>query len=232
MKRMIPQRTVESVRDLGLSYLRAGDANEFARLMLYCRRRVKALAKKWPRVVNPFHAGHGESCEELVYALKLPLREIELTQEIRDEIGGRIERLHAEAHEIWHAIDAMIGTLRYIKEEKDGAKLSIGADYVVGRVGCTMARAVGTVDQADTRVREIQSWWSEWCALLADAEALTPLNSTPKWVPGGEGRRAHRRTAATVKSIARQTQNFRSWVDVTAAMAQDFNDWKAKVSRS
>jgi hypothetical protein len=228
---MIQPQTVESVRDLGLSYLRAGDANEFARLMLYCRRRVKALAKKWPRVVNPFHAGHGESCEELVYALKLPFREIELTQEIRDELGGRIERLHAKVFEIWHAIRAMIEPLRYIEDEKDGAKLNLGIDHVVGRVGCTMARAVGTVDQAEIRVREIQAWWSEWCALLADAEALTPLNSTPKWVKGGEGRMVHRRTAATVRSVARQTQNFRRWVEVTAAMVQDFNDWKSRESR-
>lgn len=228
---MSPPRTVESVRELGLSYLRAGDANEFARLMLYCRRRVKALAKKWPRVVNPFHAGHGPSCEELVYALKLPLREIELTQEIRDEIGGRIERLHAEVFEIWHAIDAMLGPLRYIEDEKDGAKLNVGIDYVVGRVGCTMARSVSSIDQAETRVREIQEWWSKWCALLSDAEALTPLSSTPKWLPGGEGRGAHRRTAATVHSVARQTQNFRNWVEVTAAMVQDFDDWKAKESR-
>ena len=228
---MSPLRTVESVRDLGLSYLRARDANEFARLMLYCRRRVKALSKKWSTVVNPFHANHGPSCEELVYALKLSLREIELTEETRDEIGSRIERLHAEVFEIWHAIAAMLEPLRYIEDEKDGAKLNVGIDYVVGRVGCTMSRAVSSVDQAETRLREIHEWWSKWCALLSDAEALTALNSTPKWVPGGEGRQAHRRTAATVRSVARQTQNLRSWVDVTAAMVHDFDDWKAKESR-
>ncbi len=226
----MPTQSIDTVRELGRAHLREGNIDEFARLMLYCRRRVRRAARVWLHVSNPFHAGHADSTEDLLRNLQYALGEVDLAQEKREEFRSRIEELRADASRIWDAIDGMVAVLVYIRDEKDGATLKVGAKHVIGRVGCTMTRARGCAKAAEERVREIQQWWPRWCALLRDAETTTRINVEGYWAADGEGRQMHRHFAATVRSVARHTASFRRWVEVTADMEQDFDEWHQRGS--